>query len=84
MVKPLCDLDLVNWEIELENDFDKELLLHEIQFGFDIVDTESLPVDISATNYPSALPSSLLYKKSNLQILNEIECGNYVFVKIPS
>ncbi|CAC5367445.1 unnamed protein product [Mytilus coruscus] len=83
LVKPLCDLDHANWEIELENDFDKEFLLHDIQFGFDIVDTESLPVDISAKNHPSASPGSPLYQKAHLQILNEIECGNYVLAKSP-
>jgi hypothetical protein len=46
-----------------------------IEFGFDIVNTENLPVDILAKNHPSDLPGSQLYEKVHLQILNEIECG---------
>ena len=42
----MCDLNLEAWENELENDFDKTFLLHGIEFGFDIVNTENLPVDI--------------------------------------
>ena len=54
----MCDLNLEAWENELENDFDKTFLLHGIEFGFDIVNTENLPVDILAKNHPSALPGS--------------------------
>jgi hypothetical protein len=41
--RPVCRFK-VNYE--LENDFDKTFLLHGIEFGFDIVNTENLPVDI--------------------------------------
>jgi hypothetical protein len=69
LVKPMCDLNLEAWENELENDFDKTFLLHGIEFVFDIVNTENLPVDILAKNHPSALPGSQLYEKVHLQIL---------------
>jgi hypothetical protein len=73
------DLNLEAWENELENDFDKTFLLHGSEFGFDIVNKENLPVGILAKNHLSALPGSQLYEKADLQILNEIECGNYAF-----
>jgi hypothetical protein len=75
------DLNLEAWENELENDFDKTFLLHGSEFGFDIVNKENLPVHVGilANNHLSALPDSQLYEKAHLQILNEIECGNYAF-----
>ena len=71
------DLNLEAWE----NDFDKTFLLHGSEFGFDIVNKENLPVGILANNHLSALPGSQLYEKAHLQILNEIECGNYVLTE---
>jgi hypothetical protein len=81
LVKPMRDLNLEAWENELENDFDKTFLLHGIEFGFDIVNKENLPVGILAKNHPSALPGSQLYEKAHLQILKEIECGNYALTE---
>jgi hypothetical protein len=75
------DLNLEAWENELENDFDKTFLLHGIEFGFDIANQENLQVDILAKNHPSVLSGSQLYEKAHLQILNEIECGNYVLTE---
>ena len=75
------DLNLEVWENELENDFDKTFLLHGIEFGFHIANQENLPVDILAKIHPSVLPGSQLYEKAHLQILNEIECGNYVLTE---
>ncbi|CAC5380816.1 unnamed protein product [Mytilus coruscus] len=82
-VKPLRDLHLDAWVTELMNDFDKEYLLQGIEFGFDIVTSAAneLPSGIVGKNHPSASPNNPLYKKAHLQILNEIECGNYVFAE---
>ncbi|CAG2196096.1 unnamed protein product [Mytilus edulis] len=82
-VKPLRDLHLDAWVTELKYDFDKEYLLHGIEFGFDIVTSAAneLPSGIVGKNHPSASPNNPLYEKAHLQILNEIECGNYVFAE---
>ncbi|CAC5414227.1 unnamed protein product [Mytilus coruscus] len=71
---------LISLRRKLVNDLhlDKDFLLQSIESGFDIVDQEDLPDNILAKNHPSALPGSPLYEKAHLQILNEIDCGNYV------
>ncbi|XP_076078791.1 uncharacterized protein LOC143048808 [Mytilus galloprovincialis] len=79
MVKPTRDLILSAWSNELQNDFDKEFLLHGIEFGFDIIDTSDIPLNIQAKNHPSASPSGPLYSKAHAQVLIEIENGNYIF-----
>ena len=73
MVKPTRDLILSAWSNELQNDFDKEFLLHGIEFGFDIIDTSDIPLNIQAKNHPSASPSGPLYRKAHAQVLIEIE-----------
>lgn len=40
-----------------------------------------LPSGIVGKNHPSASPNNPLYEKAHLQILNEIERGNYVFAE---
>ncbi|CAG2211241.1 unnamed protein product [Mytilus edulis] len=79
MVKPTRDLILSAWSNELQNDFDKEFLLHGIEFGFDIIDASDIPLNIQAKNHPSASPSGPLYSKAHAQVLIEIENGNYIF-----
>ncbi|CAG2216116.1 unnamed protein product [Mytilus edulis] len=53
------------------------------EFGFDIVTSAAneLPSGIVGKNHPSASPNNPLYEKAHLQILNEIERGNYVFAE---
>ncbi|CAC5420024.1 unnamed protein product [Mytilus coruscus] len=60
-----------------------EYLLQSIESGFDIVTSAAneLPSGIVGKNHPSASPNNPLYEKAHLQILNEIECGNYVFAE---
>ena len=79
MVKATRDLILSAWSNELQNDFDKEFLLHGIEFGFDIIDASDIPLNIQAKNHPSASPSGPLYSKAHAQVLIEIENGNYIF-----
>ncbi|CAC5396064.1 unnamed protein product [Mytilus coruscus] len=78
-VKPTRDLILSSWSKELHNDFDKDFLLHGIEFGFDIVDSSDIPSNIQAKNHPSANPSGPLYVKAHDQVLTEIENNNYIF-----
>ncbi|CAC5383359.1 unnamed protein product [Mytilus coruscus] len=60
-----------------------EYLLHGIEFGFDIVTStaNNLPSGILGKNQTPASHVNPLYKKAHLQIINEIECGNYVIAK---
>ncbi|CAC5371373.1 unnamed protein product [Mytilus coruscus] len=57
--------------------------LESLNQRFDIVTSAAneLPSGIVGKNHPSASPNSPLYEKAHLQILNEIECGNYVFAE---
>ena len=77
-VRPSPGLNLTAWEQELNNDPDKEFLLNGISNGFDIIDEDSDISPVLCANHPSAKPSSPLYAKASAQVLNEIECGNYV------
>ena len=77
-VRPSPGLNLTAWEQELNNDPDKEFLLNGISNGFDIIDEDSDISPVLCENHPSARPGSPLYAKASAQVLNEIECGNYV------
>ena len=77
-VRPCPGLNLTAWEQELNDDPDKEFLLNGISNGFDIIDEDSDISPVLCANHPSARPSSPLYAKASAQVLNEIECGNYV------
>ena len=77
-VRPSPGLNLTAWEQELNNDPDKEFLLNGISNGFDIIDEDSDISPVLCANHPSARTSSPLYAKASAQVLNEIECGNYV------
>ena len=77
-VRPSPGLNLTAWEQELNNDPDKEFLLNGISNGFDIIDEDSDISPVLCAKHPSARPSSPLYAKASAQVLNEIECGNYV------
>ena len=71
-------LNLQAWESELENDIDKNFLLHGINSGFNITDDDAHITLIKCSNHPSARPGSPLYEKASAQVQNEIEAGNYV------
>ena len=77
-VNPLPSLNLRAWENELENDQDKQFLLHGIENGFDIIDDDVCITPVSCDNHPSAKPGSELYEKASEQVKKEIEAGNYV------
>lgn len=82
-VQPLPGLNLTAWEEELGNDVDREFLLHGIKHGFDIIDNEAVLSPVILPNHPSAKPQSELYEKATKQVLNEIQCGNYVICDHP-
>lgn len=76
-------LDLHAWESELENDQDKDFILHGIQHGFDIIDKNVNVSPVECSNHPSARPGSALYDKATAQVKKEIEAGNYVICDNP-
>ncbi len=67
------------WEKELEHDPDKDFLLKGIRHGFDIVNSETVPLPVDMPNHKSAL-SPENRPKVEKQILDEIANGNYVVV----
>ena len=71
------------WEEELEGDPDREFILHGVEHGFDIIDTDTHISKVTCPNHPSARPGSPLYDKATEQVLHEIECGNYVVCDKP-
>ena len=70
--------NLQAWESELENDIDKNFLLHIINSGFNINDDDAHITPIKCSNHSSARPGSPLYEKASAQVRNETEAGNYV------
>ncbi|MEW8544940.1 MAG: reverse transcriptase domain-containing protein [Candidatus Thiodiazotropha sp.] len=82
-VNPSPGLCLDAWEVELENDPDKEFLLNGIRHGFDIIDRDIQIKPTKSKNHPSARPGSPLYEKATKQILQEIENGHYVICHTP-
>lgn len=71
-------LNLQAWESELENDQDREFLLHGIKNGFSVIDEDAHISQVACSNHPSVKPGSVLYEKASAQVRKEIEAGNYV------
>ena len=64
------------WESELASDPDREFLLHGLNNGFPLVDTDPLLIKNSVSkNHKSALDKSDRVEK---RLLEEIEDGNYI------
>lgn len=82
-VRPLPGLNLAAWMHELGDDIDRDFILKGIQDGFDIIDNIEHISPVSLPNHPSARPNSELYEKATKQVLNEIQCGNYVLCNQP-
>lgn len=70
-------LDPLSWESELENDQDKDFLLHGIKNGFNIIDEAVAVTPVQCSNHPLARPGSPFYEKASAQVKKEIEAGNY-------
>jgi hypothetical protein len=70
-------LCLSAWEEELGDDFDREFILNGVEHGFDIIDPSATPSLAKQDNHPSAASSSPLFQKAHMQVLTEIERGNY-------
>lgn len=66
------------WQQELEEDCDRDFLLHGIRHGFDIVDAGANPKPVEVENNKSAGPQSPLYNKASKQVMDEILSGNYI------
>ncbi|MEW8547235.1 MAG: reverse transcriptase domain-containing protein [Candidatus Thiodiazotropha sp.] len=71
-------MNLSAWEVELENDPDKDFILEGIKYGFDIIDNDANVSKAECTNHSSAKPGSPLYDKATEQVKKEIEAGHYV------
>ena len=82
-VHPLPGLNLRAWEDELCDDVDRTFLLQGIRYGFDIIDENAVISPVTLPNHPSARPHSELFEKATKQVVNEIQCGNYVVCDPP-
>ena len=82
-VHPLPGLNLRAWEEELCDDVDRTFLLQGIRYGFDIIDENAVISPVTLPNHPSARPHSELFEKATKQVVNEIQCGNYVVCDPP-
>jgi hypothetical protein len=71
-------LCLSAWQLELADDPDKDFLLHGIENGFDIVDTNEVPTSVECDNHTSARSGSPVHDLMEDTILQEISQGNYV------
>ena len=57
--------------------------MNGIKYGFDIIDEDAEVSHVYLPNHPSARPNSELFEKATKQVVNEIQCGNYVICDTP-
>ena len=69
-------LNVQSWQIELNDDYDKDFLLEGIISGFNLVDDNVIPIPADCTNYLSATDPEIKSKVEG-QIKWEIKHGNY-------
>lgn len=76
-MSPSSGLNLEAWRLELNDDSDKDFLLHGVANGFNIVDSGARVVTMEIENHPSASPGSEHFKLVKQQVMSEISVGNY-------
>ena len=76
-MNPSPGLNLEAWRLELNDDSDKDFLLHGVANGFNIVDRDARVVPMEIDNHPSASPGSELFNLVKQQVMSEISVGNY-------
>ena len=54
-----------------------------VRYGFDIIDENAVISPVTLPNHPSTRPHSELFEKATKQVVNEIQCGNYVVCDPP-
>ena len=60
-MNPTPGLNLEAWRLELNDDSDKDVLLHGVANGFNIVDRDARVVPMEIDNHTSASPGSELF-----------------------
>lgn len=67
-----------SWDYELQDDPDRNYLLHGIRHGFNIINDSKLPGQTEVLNYSSAIAA---HDAVEGQILEEIQEGRYIVVE---
>ena len=60
------------------DDHDREFILNGIANGFDIIDRDAEPSSVELPNHKSVSLGSCYYNQVHMQVLKEIQNGNYV------
>jgi hypothetical protein len=72
---------LENWRRELANDFDSDFILDGVEFGFKLIDEDSMPDSYDCDNYNSTVRENRVLVEK--QIREEVEKGRYIISDIP-
>ena len=73
---PTISKYLPTWRKELADDEDKQFLLHGLEYGFPLIDTD--PADIRVSHSNNHKSCAQHYKKVSKRLLEEIQDGTYV------